>query len=261
MSYILDALKKSGQERQQETPPHLQPLHYTPPSFKAVSATRRRRWPWLLCAGLLMISGGLLTWSAWKSPDPAGQLPPLVPPMVSENGKPLGPVTVHPEKFDDWYQHLPKKALPPSGPESPQPVRVERKAAAPAISPAAAKPTAAGGKKNPEPVKTKKAREKNSQPPPEATTVIESPPPVAVEQPKSIVPYLQDLPPHVQEELPKLQFAGHAFAVDPAKRMIIINGKIMKEGDRIDALTRLSEITWEGVIIDSKGLRFRVKCY
>jgi general secretion pathway protein B len=260
MSYILDALKKSGQERQQETPPHLQPLHYTPPSFKVASVTRRRRWPWLLCAGLL-ISGGLLTWSAWKSPEPTGQLTPSVPAIVPENGKSLGPVTVHPEKFDDWYQHLPKKEIPPSGPESPQPVRVERKAAAPAVSPAAAKPIAAGGKKTSEPVKIKKTREKNIQSPPEETTVIDLPPLVAVEKPKNTVPYLQDLPPQVQEELPKMQFAGHAYAVDPAKRMIIINGRIMKEGDRLDALTRLSEITWEGVIIDSKNIRFRVKCY
>ncbi len=260
MSYILDALKKSGQERQQDTPPHLQPLHYAPPSFKGASVTRRHRWPWLLCAGLL-ISGGLLTWSAWKSSEPAGQLNPSVSPIVPESGKPLGPVTVHPEKFDDWYQHLPKKELSSSGPESPQPVRVERKAAAPAVSPAITKPTTARGSKTSEPVKLKKARDKNILPRPAETTVINPPPPVATEKPKSTVPYLQDLPPQVQEELPKLQFAGHAYAVEPANRMIIINGRIMKEGDRVDALTRLAEITWEGVIIDSKGMRFRVKCY
>lgn len=260
MSYILDALKKSGQERQQETPPHLQPLHYTPPSFKGANVSQRRRWPWLLCAGLL-VSGGLLTWSAWKSSEPAGQLTPSVSLIVPETGKPLDPVIVHPEKFDDGYQHLPKKEFSPPQPESPQPKKVERSAVAPAVSPAVAKPTAARGKKNSEPVKIKKTREKNILPPPAETTVIGSPPLVATEKPKSTVPYLQDLPPQVQEELPKLQFAGHAYAEDPAKRMIIINGRIMKEGDRIDALTKLAEITWEGVIINSKGVRFRVKCY
>ncbi len=260
MSYILDALKKSGQERQQETPPHLQPLHHTPPSFKGASVTRRRRWPLLLCAGLVL-SGGLLAWSTWKSPEPAGQPTPSASLIVPESGKSLGPVTVHPKKFDDWYQHLPKKELSSSGPESPQPVRVERKAAAPAVSPAVAKPAAARGKKTSEPVKIKKAREKNILAPPDETTVIDSPPLVASEKPKSTVPYLQDLPPQVQGELPKLQFAGHAYAEDPAKRMIIINGKIMKEGDRVDAMTKLAEITWEGVIINSKGIRFRVKCY
>ncbi len=255
MSYILDALKKSGQERQQETPPYLQPLHYTPPSFKDRSAARSRRWPWFLCAGLLL-SGGLLTWSAWKSPEPAGRPTPSVSQLVPKNGKALGPLTVHPEKFEDWYQHLPKKKLSPSGPENPQPIRVEGQAAAPAVLPAAAR-----GGKTFEPIKIKKTREKNILPPPDETTVIDSPPPVVVEKLKSIVPYQQDLPPEVQEKLPELRFAGHAYSVDPAKRMIIINGKIMKEGDRVDALTRLAEITWEGVIIDSKGVRFRVKCY
>lgn len=260
MSYILDALKKSGQERQQEPPPHLQPLHYTPPSFKGANVTRRRRWPTLLCAGLL-ISGGILTWSAWKSSEPAGQLTPSVSLIAPESGKSLGPVTVDPEKFDDWYQHLPKKEPSPSGPESPQPVRIEPKAALPAVSPAVVNPAATRGKKTSAPVKIKKTREKNILPPPAETTVIDSPPLVATEKPKSTVPYLQDLPPQVQKELPKLKFAGHAYAKDPAKRMIIINGKIMKEGDRVDALTKLAEITWEGVIIDSKGIRFRVKCY
>jgi hypothetical protein len=127
MSYILDALKKSDRERPQEMPPHLLPLHGTLPSRKRMSVLRRRRWPWLLVSGFLVI-GGLLKWSDWNrqsseeqfhlqsSPaemtvrqEPVVQASPSSTLAVPEAGIPLDPVIIDPQRFDDWYQHLPKK--------------------------------------------------------------------------------------------------------------------------------------------------------
>jgi hypothetical protein len=41
--------------------------------------------------------------------------------------------------------------------------------------------------------------------------------------------------------------------------MIIINGRILREGDMIAPNTYLTEITWEGVTIAFSGTRFRIK--
>lgn len=69
---------------------------------------------------------------------------------------------------------------------------------------------------------------------------------------------LKDLPEDIQDRLPDLKFAGHTFAQNPSQRMIIVNDKILKEGGKIDPFTRLVEITWEGVILESDGVVYRV---
>jgi general secretion pathway protein B len=280
MSYILEALKKSDRERQQETPSHLQSLHGTAPAFKDTSVFRGYRWPWLLLSGLLVF-GGLFKWLDWHrqgidgqtfrqsppaSAEIAGDNEQVVQPSpslvsaVSEAAKSLDPMIINPERFNDWYQQLPKKESSMTSPGTPQPAEVEREAAAPVISPVA---LAAIRKKkfSEQPKKIKRDREKIVLSSESEATVIAQPLLVSSKKVEKAVPYLQDLPPQVQAEIPKMQFAGHAYALVPSQRMIIVNGKIMREGDRVDAKTKLAEITWEGVIIDRDGLRVQIKCY
>jgi general secretion pathway protein B len=280
MSYILDALKKSERERQQETPLHLQSLHGAAPSFEDRRTFRGYRWLWLLLSGLLVF-GGLFKWLDWHRQgldgqtsrqvpsasaemavgnEPAIQPSPTLMSAVTETAKPLGPITINPERFEDWYQHLPTKASSMTSPETPPPAEVERQAAAPDISPVV--PTALRKKKFVEqPKRKKRDRGKIFLSPESEATVIAKPLLDPSKKVEKAVPYLQDLPPQVQSEIPKMQFAGHAYALVPSKRMIIVNGKIMREGDQVDAMTRLAEITWEGIIIDRNGVRVQIKCY
>jgi hypothetical protein len=238
-----------------------------------MSVLRRRRWPWLLVSGFLVI-GGLLKWSDWNrqsseeqfhlqsSPaemtvrqEPVVQASPSSTLAVPEAGIPLDPVTIDPQRFDDWYQHLPKKESSlPSG--SLRSAGMAGKSADHDFSPAETY-----SKTFSEPIRIKRDREKIWISQPGETTVIDQPLSVSSGQPEGELPYLQDLPPQVQAQIPKMQFAGHAYAHAPSKRMIIINGKIMREGDRLDTGTRLAEITWKGAIIDNNGVLFQVKCY
>ncbi|MGW8195346.1 MAG: general secretion pathway protein GspB, partial [Desulforhopalus sp.] len=87
------------------------------------------------------------------------------------------------------------------------------------------------------------------------------PPPTTLPAAPSPLPLVKDLPANLRAQLPKFHFAGHTYSEDPAQRMIIINNNITREGDRIDLDTRLVEITWEGVVIDYKGIKFRVDTY
>jgi len=278
MSYILDALKKSDRERQQETLSPLQHLYETPPPSRGIGILQRRSWPWFLLCGFLIL-GGLVKWVGWNQSsnshlpgtgeetrqtemaaqqESAGQTSPPSTPDDAENGRSRSLLTVQEEWFDDWFQHGPKKDYSLPSEQSPQPGEGEREELPPVIA-----ITAAGSKTTVKPIKIKRDREKIVKvlPQPDPAAVVGQPQFVPPEKPKSKLPYLQDLSPQVQAEIPKLEFAGHAYALEPSQRLIVINGAIMREGDQIDAATRLAEITWEGVIIDRQGVQFQVKCY
>lgn len=69
MSYILEALKKSEQERHRGRAPDLQALHTAP----AQTDHPRRWWPLALALALLLNAGLLLVWRPWEiaRPEPA----------------------------------------------------------------------------------------------------------------------------------------------------------------------------------------------
>jgi len=72
-------------------------------------------------------------------------------------------------------------------------------------------------------------------------------------------PLMDDLPEAVRKLLPPLKLAGHVYAKEAAKRMIIINNRICREGDLVENHLILEEILWEGVVLRFQDIRFRVK--
>ncbi|MDP3695174.1 MAG: general secretion pathway protein GspB, partial [Desulfocapsaceae bacterium] len=72
-------------------------------------------------------------------------------------------------------------------------------------------------------------------------------------------PLVQDLPDSVQKMLPPIKLAGHVYAKDAAKRMIMINNKICHEGDLLENQLVLEQIIWEGVVLRYQDIRFRMK--
>ena len=75
------------------------------------------------------------------------------------------------------------------------------------------------------------------------------------------VKYRKDLPVDIQKELPDFKFAGHTYADDPKRRMIIINNTILREGDAIDVNTKLLNIIWEGIVLEYKGIVFKQRTH
>jgi len=72
------------------------------------------------------------------------------------------------------------------------------------------------------------------------------------------LPFVQDLPSDVQKILPPLKVAGHVYAKDAAKRMVMINNRICREGDLVDNQLYLEQIVWEGVVLRYQEIRFRM---
>ena len=58
-----------------------------------------------------------------------------------------------------------------------------------------------------------------------------------------------DMSPSAQADLQKMNFAGHVYSEERDRRMIMINNKILREGDGIDTDFRLDEITRNGVVL------------
>ena len=76
--------------------------------------------------------------------------------------------------------------------------------------------------------------------------------------PNSQIKELWQLPADYQSMIPELEFSFHVFSNDPAERMIIINGRRMREGQMVSRGLTLRVITKTGVILHSGDQFFHV---
>lgn len=76
-----------------------------------------------------------------------------------------------------------------------------------------------------------------------------------------VPPLLDELPVAIRAAIPDLSFAGHVYSDVPQKRLIIINNRIVREGDLVgDGLT-LEKIDYEGVVLRYESSVFRVDLF
>ena len=97
MSYILDALKKSEQERHRGSSPHLLSIHGQHPSFKTSGPNKRLHIYWIIAVGLLLLSlciGILFAWyqgsQGTDDPGTVANDPPNVPEQQTSSSAPPG---------------------------------------------------------------------------------------------------------------------------------------------------------------------------
>ncbi len=77
-------------------------------------------------------------------------------------------------------------------------------------------------------------------------------------QPQAI-PHISDLDAATREQLPPITIAAHVYSEDAKKRMVIINNRVLHEGDTIaDGLT-LKSIDDQGVTLALDGAPFTMK--
>ena len=69
---------------------------------------------------------------------------------------------------------------------------------------------------------------------------------------------ISELPLAVQQALPAIHIDGHIYDDNPAKRMVIINGKTYREKQQITGGLKLEEITPNGVILNFQGHVFHL---
>jgi len=225
MSYILDALQRADAERERGHVPGLNSQRVPPASRKPVQARRLRPWHVALAAALgLCVVLALWWWqppSLQSTPTPATERP---APTMSE-APPPSQTAARPEPVQ-----------PILAPPRPEP-------AAPA-KPAAA--TATASKKVPTPSASAPASA-----PAEASAVAEASPAGAVRS-------FAELSPEVRAQLPAVSVSGATYSKDAAVRMLIVNGKVVQEGQEIAPGLKLESIGQRSAVLNHQGLRYSI---
>lgn len=71
------------------------------------------------------------------------------------------------------------------------------------------------------------------------------------------LPTINELPASLRTQLSQLSFSGYVYARNKSDRMIIVNGKVRREGDQIEGGLKLEEINPDGAVFNYNGTRFR----
>jgi general secretion pathway protein B len=227
MSYILDALRKADAERERGHVPgiHAQPVFAGAP--RAAAPRTARPWLWIAVAVLVLLVG-VLSWA-----------------LLGRSGAPAAaPATVT----------LPATAPVAVAQAVPQPAWVAAtpapQASLAAPSPKPATPVV------PRPVATKPA----AGPKAEANAGVSagagaSAPGAAGE---ARIYALNELPDDIRRQLPALAIGGSMYSAKPADRILIINGQVLHEGDKIAPELVLQQIKLKAAVLAFKGYRYAV---
>jgi general secretion pathway protein B len=252
MSYILDALRKSEQQRQRDAAPLL--------STTQISYTVDKQ-PALLLYGLvaaILVCAGVVI--GWLRPWQQNETAPVkdTTALAQNEAKPLQATPVpqplpQPVAPEPDITKKPEQVIPVQ-----KPIQAKKLASAP-INPAAAqrKPqTSTAPPKVPERKVDEAAMptvEKTIPPLDEADSVKDT---AEAAQEQKIVA-ITELPQAIQKEIPAMSISGYAYSNIPKERSVGINDRLLQEGEYLAPGLRLEQITADGLIFSYKKYLFR----
>lgn len=239
MSYILEALKKSEQERERERGelPDIKSIHTPSVSHQSEG---RNWWPFILIA-VVVVAAAVGTVVYIKTMQP-------VTPELAQ-------VQPEPATTESNKQEAPQKTGKPAVDSKPAKQEKPKQTVA-----------AKAEQKQPQVVFSNEQlqhdnvignidqqREQSAvqqvekELPKESGSVVQD----------SAIP-ISDIPDNVRKRIPRIAFEGHVYSSTPSRRSVMINGHKMREGDAIGEDLMLEEITPEGAEFEYKGYRFKL---
>ena len=233
MSYILEALKKSEQERRIGAVPDLSMV-------QEPSARTAPRWPrWLL--GALLLNAVILVFVAWRVWDarqsagvPAGRVAAVAPAPAPDLPIDAGPVHAAPET---------QPAVTPPAAAAAAPVLPEPVSELPAVAPA--------------PESAAQIPQSDFEAPPLGPDLEPLPDPQQTASAETVVRW-EDLPPDQQAGLPVPRIDVHVFASEPERRFVLINLRKYLQGDTLDSGAVIETILADGLVLSYQGQQYRV---
>ncbi|MEO8155613.1 MAG: general secretion pathway protein GspB [Rhizobacter sp.] len=225
MSYILDALRRADSERERGAVPSLHAKQV--PAALAddeEDGDRGRSQPLLWAViGLSVVLAAVLAWLFLGRDSPPETVVMAVPAAV----QPAVTVASPPLSLQPVPQVLPQSM--------PTPVEVT-------AAPAAALPPVQHAPQR------KAARPASKAPAPTASAAVVEPRVYA----------LNELPEEIRRELPSLAVGGAMYSDQASSRMLILNGQVFHEGDKVSANLVLEQIKLKSAVLAYKSYRYGI---
>ncbi len=241
MSYILEALKKSEQERRRGEVPEIN-------RFEANSGEEGNKtwlWPAVAVALIAVNLVILVVWAPWKTSESGSE-------QARQSGDRATPaMSATARQAADTVTVAP--AIPPTiKPREPSktPVKEPAKTASVTAEPGNQR-LASDPQPEPEIIRPRSQTVPAPEPEPEVIRPSGGPR-------TSYLPQLQELPMDVQQRVPDMSFSSHMYSSEPRFRSIIINGRRLKEGQYLNDTIQVREITDKGVVLSMDGTLFEV---
>jgi hypothetical protein len=256
MSYILDALKKLEQKRQQEGTITLLASQGPLPA----KSKSRRVWVYVVLAAFVLNAGVIVWWiGPWKQ---AAKNTPRRTSALREVKSPASPPMGVGTQMETVYvgEKEPSAAKEAKQPAPDTTGKENFQAPQPATKPVLAPgqtPSVAGKPQAAQPPAVPRKPVAAQKPTPVEQAYVE--PPVRSE-PKppqdGRVHKIADLPASVSSSLPDMKMSLHYYIADPKARFARINDKTLREGQSLSEGLKLDEITAAGVVMNCRGWRF-----
>ena len=218
MSYILDALKKSDQQRRQATVPTLSTAHSVAQAPKQANFSL-----YGLLAVVLIGAGILIGWlQPWRTTQPQNvRVEPVTPINATAPATDIQVSEMHSAALA-LPARQPMKSNPEATPEIPTRIQPATTADNPVPVPATEQPAL-------------------------------TPTSAAVE---TQVLKQSELPSEIQQRLPNLVIAFHQYSRSPSERRVMINNILLRQGEFITPDLKLEQITPEGMVLGIQGYHF-----
>lgn len=271
MSYILEALKRAEQERKLGAVPDLQTV--SPTQAEQRDAGSRKRWaiPALLTIIVIMSVALLLQLTKFeRTPAPTAPTPSPVMADAAPASR-AGPATAPAAAVTSDAPAVAKPEASPTTPDVAASTQASTQPASPTPAPLPASSSRASEAARPAPSTPGSSQASTTAlalQPPKSTApkakdagkengaAKEAAPSLAVAE--SSVPDIHQLPASTRSELPPLTIGGYLYATSPADRTILINNKLLHEGDNIAGDLNIESLGPKSAVLRLHGTRFRI---
>jgi general secretion pathway protein B len=236
MSFILDALKKSENDRQRQSGPAL---------FEVRVAQPRSRFPsWAIAlVALLVVNLAVIGWLMFRKPATAA-----TPPMQAALPPAPAPAAPAPAPMQTAPAPAVAQTAPPAPAEEEGPTLDEEPAAGTATPRRAIVPESLYSNEEGNPDDYAPATE----PSPDSQQIGS----VRRGLANGLMTYEEAA---ARNQIPPVRMDLHVYAPDPRRRFVLVNMKRLTEGESLPEGVKVDSITTDGAILSYRGLQFMME--
>ncbi len=236
MSYILDALKKSEQDRGHGNVPGVQTIHSSSLNYRSEKNTY---WPYILIIAVILNLAAILYFIIDKDKPSADHIAVTEIKTVENDADEFTTTNNTQTTVSEDIKKQPAVTTSIAGSETMQQEINNKAATAPAST-------------NEQMVTTASTDNDTRVNPSQTRTIADT---NTVEDHTNIIEFY-DLPDSIKQQLPAIIISAHVYSTNPLQRSIVINNNFMEEGEYVLDDLILHEITADGAIFNYKNTRF-----